>query len=48
MEQLSSIMERTIEEVETKVEKLDGNFSYMYERLSNIEYDNASFKDKLT
>ena len=34
--------------METKVEKLDGNFSYMYQRLSNIEYDNANFKDKLT
>lgn len=28
--------------------KLDHNFSYIYERMSNIEYDNMNFKDKLT
>lgn len=28
--------------------KLDNNFSYIYEKMSNIEYDNMSFKDKLS
>ena len=31
-----------------KMEKLDHNFSYVYERMSNIEYDNVNFKDKLS
>ena len=30
------------------MEKLDHNFSYVYERMSNIEYDNVNFKDKLS
>lgn len=45
---ISSILERTVEEMELKVEKLDSNFAYVYERMSTIEYDNANFKDKLT
>ena len=33
--------------MEAKVEKLDRNFSYIYERMSKIQYDNANFKDQL-
>lgn len=47
IDRLSHILERTVEEMEIKVEKLDQNFTYVYERMSKIEYDNASFKDQL-
>ena len=29
------------------MEKLDQNFNYIYEKLSSVEFDNATFKDKL-
>ncbi len=48
IEKISTILERACQEVELKVEKLDQNFTYMYQRLSNIEYDNANYKDKLS
>ena len=41
-------MEKTVEEMESKLEKLESNFNYIYEKMSAIEYDNASFKDKLS
>lgn len=34
--------------MEAKVEKLDHNFTYVYDRMSKIEFDNASFKDQLS
>lgn len=34
--------------MEIKVQKLENNFAYVYERMSTIEFDNANFKDKLT
>ena len=48
IEKMSCVLEKTIEEIEMKMEKLDHNFSYVYERMSNIEYDNVNFKDKLS
>jgi hypothetical protein len=30
------------------MERMEGNFMYIYEKMSGIEYDNANFKDKLT
>lgn len=48
IDKISSILERTVEEMEAKVEKLDHNFTYVYDRMSKIEFDNASFKDQLS
>ena len=48
IEKLSSLLERTVEQIELKMDKLDHNFTFIYEKMSNIEYDNASFKDKLS
>lgn len=36
VEKLSMILEKTVEESEIKMEKLDQNFHYVYEKLSNI------------
>lgn len=41
------LLERTVEEMETKMEKLDQNFNYIYDKLSTVEFDNAKFKDCL-
>lgn len=48
IDKLSNILERAVEEMQTKIEKLDSNFAYVYERMSKVEYDNANFKDQLT
>ena len=45
---MGEILERTVEKLEEKADKLDHNFTYLYEKMTNIEFDNASFKDKLS
>lgn len=36
IDKLGDLLERTVEEIETKMEKLDGNFGYIHERMSRI------------
>lgn len=36
LDKLGGILERTVEEIELKMEKLDNNFGYIYDRMSRI------------
>ena len=45
---LSKFEEEILSNFGFKIEKLENNFSYIHEKLSKVEYDNAYFKDRLT